>query len=166
MMNSSLSTTEHAAYIRHQLKTQYGWTSRQVSVKARSYSMGSSIDVRIKDASVPIAVVKEIAQKAERIDRDPSGEILSGGNRFVSVSYDSDVLQAMGERWSPAVEAAAGQLADGDDHSLIAITGTAMYVGRSSRGMWALWGKGGHIQDGWELASIARAVAVRMVGAP
>ena len=48
----------------------------------------SSINIDIKTL-VSKSAVKEIAQKYEKIDRcEVTGEILSGGNTFVSVNYD------------------------------------------------------------------------------
>lgn len=86
-----VSCTEAAALIRAALKAR-GWSSRKVSVRAESYSMGSSLHVVIKDASVPLLEVKAIAEEHERISYDScSGEILSGGNRFVNVSYSHGV---------------------------------------------------------------------------
>lgn len=167
MMNKSLSTTEHAAYIRHTLKTEHGWNSRHVSVKARYYSMGSSIDVRIKDASVALSVVEEIANKAERIDRcEISGEILSGGNRYVHVSYDSDVLQAMGKQFEPAVEAANEERKTRSANCLIPIAGTPFLLGSTGNGyglsVWSTGEYGSHIRDCYDVAETARLIAIRM----
>lgn len=104
------STTDAAAAIRSELKT-LGITSRQVSVRTDSYSLGSSIDIRIKDASVPLSVVREVAERFEEVRRcEVTGEILSGGNRFVDVAYTSEVLDAVG---APLVALLAGLEADG-----------------------------------------------------
>ena len=91
-----MNTTEYAAKIRKELKEKHGWNSRQVSVRADYYSMGSSIHVEIKDASIPLGVVKEIAEQAERISRcEVTGEILGGGHRFVEVRYSREAEEAI-----------------------------------------------------------------------
>lgn len=165
---ASLSTTDHAAAIRAQYKAK-GWNARKISVRASYYSMGSSIYVTIKDASIPMAEAEAIAKGAERIDRcEFSGEILCGGNRFVDVKYDSAVLEAMGAQYLDAVKAAAANLkAEGEnDNHLYPIGDTGLMVGRGSNGYgFSLWSEQGHLsQHGNYLDSIARAVAIKMVG--
>lgn len=162
----SKSTAEHASDIRRALKTRHGWTSRQVSVTSRCYSMGSSIDVRIKDPNVPLSAVKAIANKAERIDRCPySGDILSGGNRYVHVSYDYDTLEAMGQAWLPAVTAAEATRRPQDDNALLPVAGTPYLIGKGSNG-WgcSVWGEDGHISQCNDLRGCAEVIAVRMAG--
>lgn len=96
------TAAEDAAKIRAELKRVRGWTSSQISVKSDSYSMGSSIDVTIKAAGIKLAVVKEIAKEFERVRRcEYSGEILSGGNRYVSVKFDWEFLDSLAKRYEP-----------------------------------------------------------------
>ncbi|MDE2098352.1 MAG: hypothetical protein KGL39_13950 [Patescibacteria group bacterium] len=86
-----MNTTESARIIRTELK-KLGITSRQVSVRTDYYSMGSAIRITVKDPAVSLHQVTEIAQPHEDIDRDSvTGEILSGGNTYVTVEYDMDV---------------------------------------------------------------------------
>lgn len=116
------STTDHAANIRAELK-RAGYSSRQVSVKSDYYSMGSAIRIRIKDAKVPISLVKAIAEPAEDISRDQFGEILSGGNRFVTISYDHDAAEALAAPYVEPVKAALAKLENGNDRSLVPVEG-------------------------------------------
>jgi hypothetical protein len=82
-----IGTTERAALIRAELKAKHKWSSRDVSVKADHFSMGSAIRISIKNPDVSLAAVKAIAEAHESISRDEStGEILSGGNRYASCS--------------------------------------------------------------------------------
>lgn len=90
------TVAEHAKQIRKTLKAA-GISSKQVSVRSESYSMGSSINITIRDLSVPYAVVKAAASEHERIDRDENGEILSGCNRYVSIDLDHDAVKAIAE---------------------------------------------------------------------
>lgn len=82
-----------AARIRKALKAELGLTSRQVSVRSERYSMGSSIDVYIKEPLVSKEKVQEIADRERKVRYcEASGEVLSGGNRFVDVQYSLDHL--------------------------------------------------------------------------
>jgi hypothetical protein len=108
-----ISVTEAAATIRAQLKAR-GWNNKQVSVRSQSYSGGSSLHVSVKDPRVPLAVVKEIAESFEDIDRDHfTGEILAGGNRYVHVEFDSDATEWL-------VDGVAAMLPD-DTASLVSV---------------------------------------------
>jgi hypothetical protein len=92
-----MNATEYAAQIRSTLKKAHGWSSRQVSVRSEYFSMGSSIDVIVKDPAIPLPVVKAVAEQAESIRRcEVTGEILSGGNRYVSVRYSHEAQQTIG----------------------------------------------------------------------
>lgn len=80
MANSPLNP---AAKLRAALKTA-GFSAQQVTVRQRN----STLDVTIRDAAVSQAQVKAIAGAFESVRRDEaSGEILIGGNVFVSVEY-------------------------------------------------------------------------------
>lgn len=92
-----MTKKEKAADIRKKLKA-LGWTRTMVSVRGD----GSAIHVTIKDASVPLHKVKEIAEAHEKIDRcHISHEILSGGNTFVFVDYDDDLVGAKADELEP-----------------------------------------------------------------
>jgi len=82
-------SAEKAKLIREQFK-KLGINSRQVSVTAPYYG---SIRVSVKDLSVNIEQLQQIASQYETVHYcHVSQEILSGGNTFVSVSYDWKVL--------------------------------------------------------------------------
>lgn len=62
-----------------------GITNKQVSCRG-DYN---SINCRVKDLSIDLEVVKQIAYDYEKINLcEYSGEILAGGNTFVFVKYD------------------------------------------------------------------------------
>lgn len=156
------TTTDQAAIIRETLKTKHGWTSRQVGIRAEYFSMGSAIRVTIKDASVIPSVVEAIANKAEKISRDQWGEILSGGNTYVTVSYDRDVIEQMGARWAGAVDAAYLELATADHNSLIPIAGSPFLLGRDNNGHgFSLW-REGHQGNYYSLDEVARGLGRKM----
>lgn len=72
---------ESARSIRQELKRQFPQT--KFSVRLDRYSMGEAIDIRWTDG-VATEKVEAIASKYEDISRDErTGEILSGGNRYV-----------------------------------------------------------------------------------
>lgn len=157
------STTDRAAQLRAALKAK-GWTSRDVSVRAEYYSMGSSIHVVIKNPDVPFAPVEEAANQHERIDRDGFGEILSGGNRFVHVSYSPTADAALAARYTDAVSTAARELdALTEANRLIPIGATGFMVGRGANGWgYSLWGDGGHIQTANTPDYFASILAIRL----
>ncbi len=158
------STTERAAIIRAALKAK-GWTGRDVSVRADYYSMGSSIDIRIKNPAVPSAIVKKIAEEHERIHRcEITGEILGGGNRYVSVTYTSEALAALAKPYAERVRQILTERPISDT-SLYAIEGTPFLLGHSDEHRATLWHKdSGHLGQYWPGAveEIAASIAVRM----
>lgn len=153
------STTERSAIIRSALKA-LGYTSRDVSVKSDYYSMGSSIRVSIKRAAVPLALVERIAHEHESIDRDQFGDILSGGNRFVFVSYSQDALTELAKPYIDAVQRAVDATPE-DNSRLTTVEGTAFMVGRRPFAM-ALWSEHGHLFEARCVEELARGIAIRL----
>jgi hypothetical protein len=83
-----------SSLIRNSLKQQ-GFNNRQVSVVQSSIS---SVYVTIKDYKVNFKKVKEEVEKFEKVRHCPhTGEILSGGNLFVFVSYDGKTVKQYAE---------------------------------------------------------------------
>ena len=157
------STTDRAAQIRAAFKAK-GWTSRDISVRAEYYSMGSSIHVVIKNPDVPFEPVERAANEHERIDRcEYSGEILSGGNRFVHVSYSTEARAILTARYADVVNLAKAELdARPDSNCLIPIGSTTYMLGRGNNGWgYSLWGDGGHIQTANEAECLASLVAIK-----
>ena len=94
-----ISTTAAAAIIRKTLKF-LGWNSRAVSVRTAYFAGGSSLRIRIKTATVPSTVVYAVAQLFESVARcSYTGDILSGGNTYLSVDYDSNARFTLGRPW-------------------------------------------------------------------
>ena len=83
-MKTYESATEIAKKIRKELKAQ-NITSKQVSVTSEYFSMGQAVRVSIKNDSVNPELVKSIAEPYSRIDRDAFGEILGGGNTYITI---------------------------------------------------------------------------------
>jgi len=136
-----ITAAEAAARIRTELKRAHGWTSRQVSVRAENFSLGSAVNVVIKDAAIPLPIVKRIAERAEDIRRDHTGEILSGGNRYVSVHYSDEAMRIFARRYVDAVQRAVTDLGEGDTSRLVPVAGTDFLVGRSDGWRLTLWDK-------------------------
>lgn len=158
------SATDRAAQIRAALKAK-GWSSRDVSVRAEYYSMGSSIYVVIKNPDVPLIPVEDAANQHERIDRDQWGEILSGGNRFVFVRYSLEASELLAARYVDVVTAAAKDLdADPNTNCLFPIGTTGFLIGRGANGWgYSLW-KDGHIQTANAPEHLATLLAVKLQG--
>ncbi len=135
-----MTTQERAKAIRQALKREHGWTAKHVSVRSHLYSMGSSIRIVIKDATVLRPAVERIANEHESVRRcEYSGDILSGGNRFVFVEYSEEARQAMAEPYKAPVSAAMAELAPDDDRTLKPVKGTGAHVGRNSKWLFGLW---------------------------
>lgn len=69
------------------------FNNRQISIR-ESGNSSTRIDVKIKDLSIDAKAVKRAVDEYEKIDRcHASYEILSGGNTFIFVQYDSSVIR-------------------------------------------------------------------------
>lgn len=85
-----MTRKDKAATIRKDLKA-LGWSGRQVSVRV---CRGSSIYVTVKDPTVSLHKVEKIAMPYQSVRRcEYSGEILSGGNTFITVEYDRNLVR-------------------------------------------------------------------------
>jgi len=84
-----MNLKEKVKKIKEELK-KLGYTNRKISVRSSS----CSIKCIIKDLTININDIKEITKKYENIYRDPNGEILSGGNTFINVSYDFYIYES------------------------------------------------------------------------
>ncbi len=99
---TSKTTAERTAEIRRILKGEHDYTSRDVSVRV---TPGHSIRVVMKSAHVDEAIVNEVAHRFETVHRDErTGDILRGGNTFVSVDWDSDLITATAAPFVEALE--------------------------------------------------------------
>ena len=130
-------TKERAQELRSLLKRQHGWTGRQVSVRTDNYSMGSTLRVEIKDPSVPLPLVERLAEEHESVRRcEITHDILSGGNRYVSVSYSSEARQALAAPLLDDVQIALDELdtLERGTSALIPVGSTGYLVGRSGNG--------------------------------
>lgn len=69
-----------------------------IPTKGISIRCDSSINVKIKDLTVDVDKVKEVLAPYESVRRcDYTGEILQGGNTFLFVSYDWEVIRDASE---------------------------------------------------------------------
>jgi len=135
MSNSTYTTAaQDAAKIRTELKSRYGWTSRQISVKSDTFSMGSSIDVTIKATGIKLADVKAIAEQFDRVRRcEVTGDILGGGNRYVNVQFDWEFLGTLAKRFElmldelPITPSSLSAVHVGEEMFLIGRTGSLQY---------------------------------------
>jgi hypothetical protein len=98
-------TVEISKAIRSALKAA-GYGKADVSVHNDSYSMGSTVYVKIKRPEISLSKVEAIADPFARVDRDSAtGEILGGGNCFVDVAYADGALDAAAARIEEQVAA-------------------------------------------------------------
>lgn len=178
----SLSTVEAAKEIRESLKAA-GIKRSQVSVRSHLYSLGSTIRVKVKDPNLDLLVVQKVAAGYRRVHRDErTGDILSGGNRFVDVVYDRDALVERSKRFLPWIvraknrlhdlEAESGEPArtnlllakieDGPDASDL----RGLFLGRCDHhpGTYRVWGEfyGKHVDVlGYDASALAEGLAIQ-----
>jgi hypothetical protein len=90
--------------LRKELK-EHGYSNRKVSVTCSYGGYSERIDVTIKDLSIPIKEIKEIANKYKSIsDCEVTHEILEGGNTYIFVKYDYDTLSNAIKKKIPEAE--------------------------------------------------------------
>ena len=110
-----MTATEIATQIRTRLKSEMGLTGKQVSVKAKSFSMGQSVDIFVK-AITDFRKIEGIAYEFQHIRRDEvTGEVLSGGNTYISVEPDWDFRSALSLSLMEVSSAIWGKLAEDGD---------------------------------------------------
>jgi len=137
------SAAESAATIRAAFKAK-GWGQKHVSVRCENYAGGSSVHVEIKSPEVDEFEAEEIARGEESISRcEITGEILSGGNRFVDVKHSSECREILARRHNDALWTAIGRLWAAGDASLLESVTDHVQVGFShgpgSRNSLRLW---------------------------
>lgn len=120
------TAAQDAATVRAELK-RLGFNSRSVSVRSESYSMGSSVNVEVKDPRLPLWIADRIVRAtAEHIRYDEmNGEILSGGNRFAHARHSDGCREILGRRHEPALLGAINKAeAAKDPNSIFRIEGS------------------------------------------
>jgi len=133
------TAAESTKIIRTELK-KIGISNRRVSVRAENYSMGSSINIEIKDATIAMSTVKAIAEKQERIDRcEITGDILSGGNRYLHISYSTEASAERAAPYIDAVREAMEAIGTEPTNALTSITGTGILLGSDRNMGFQLW---------------------------
>ncbi len=135
-----------------------GINSRQVSVRADNYSMGSSIDVTIRDAAISPGQVVPVAYKVERVDRcEITGEILSGGNTYVHVAYSEDVRAERCKELAAEIDRAILKVEHGSN-ALVPVEGHELFIGAGKwEGEFAIWNDH-HIAQGRTSLELAAAI--------
>lgn len=144
-----ITAKESAKRIREEIKERFGLNSRQVSVQSDAIS----ISVKVKDPDAPIKEIRKIAKKYESIDYDhATGEILSGGNLYVSTVASREVHQAWRERYHEAVEKALDELAKTEPGYHVKIAeggGFRISVDRQRPYIVQIWNESGHVADSY-----------------
>jgi len=109
-----MGRTKHGTFettadrIRAALKAA-GYKAKAVTVREPHYG---DITVTIRDASIQLGPVKELASSFRNVRHDEAtGEILSGGNTFVDVEYHADVLAPVAAAIEARLQAAPANIA-------------------------------------------------------
>ena len=83
-----MTDRERVSAIRQALKEK-GYTSRRVGVSYHIAGLSAVIRVTIKEPNIDKGEIENLVKGFSEIDIDErTGEILEGGNTFVSVHYD------------------------------------------------------------------------------
>lgn len=129
----SESTSDSAARLRAAYKAK-GWNARMISVRVGHFSCGA-VHVTVRDPRVPFEEAERMARAtAERLDRDSlTGEILNGGNIYVSVAHSNECKAVLARRHLAALEAAVVRLRSGSER-LVRVAGTDWWVGADNGG--------------------------------
>ncbi len=139
MTTTNLTTTDEARLLRAAYKA-LGWSSRKISVRSEYFSLGSAINVTVKDASVDYAEAKRMAEDLERVRRcEITHDILGGGNTYVSVDLSRDVqneiaaehLVPCGDAMLELVDLSVGVHAD--------VAGTKCSIARENAWSYRVW---------------------------
>jgi hypothetical protein len=86
-------SSKTAKEIREALKAA-GFGRALVSVRNDSYSMGSTVHVKVRRADIALDAIEAIARPHEIVRRDEQGDILGGGNTHIDVEYETGALDA------------------------------------------------------------------------
>lgn len=154
------TAAEAAADVRAAYKAE-GWNSRMISVRADNYSMGSALRIEIKDARIPLWKARNLAEGKEEILRcEYSGEILSGGNRYVTVTVSDDARKAKAAPYLDAVAKADAELQTSTGSGTLIEIIPGYCLGRGMHGMyWSLWSER-HLSECTSLAEISYVLAI------
>lgn len=92
-----MTNKERSKAIREEIK-KLGYNTKQVSVRSRYCGYSDATDITVKDLNCDIKAIEKACTKFESIDYDQySGEILSGGNTYISVKWDYEALKKVEE---------------------------------------------------------------------
>lgn len=81
-----------------------GIDTKKVSVRCEPCGYSERVSITLKDINININEVESIVKDFEYIDRDEkSYEILEGGNTYVFVQYDYNIIKEANEKYNPLV---------------------------------------------------------------
>ena len=88
-----MKTIEWKQSVKDDLK-KAGYNTREVSVREQDCGYSRALTITVRDASVSLKNIQEIASRHESIDRcERTGEILSGGNRYIDVELKEEIKE-------------------------------------------------------------------------
>jgi hypothetical protein len=97
-----------------------GYNSRRVSI--RTSRSGGALDVTIRCEDADPQEIKEIAENFKVVHRcQASGDILSGGNTFVFVRWDDDLIERLGRESIYKILVTPNTLAEATDYQGVTI---------------------------------------------
>lgn len=89
--------------IKNYLKEK-GIDTRKVSIRHEYPGYSEAFNITIKDINVSASEVEKLAKHFEYYETDErTGEILAGGNTFIYVNYDYDIIKELNEKYNQDV---------------------------------------------------------------
>lgn len=93
-----MTLKEKCALIRKEIK-KIGYSNRQVSVVGKPCGYSDAIHIYWKDFNLDLEAIMNIAKKYDDVGVDArTGEVLEGGNTYVSFSWDYDFISKEEEK--------------------------------------------------------------------
>ena len=88
---NSMSIKEFSNWTKKMLKEK-GFDTKGISIRGKYAGYSDALDVRVKDPNIDIAKIEKLLSKHESYERGPDGDILQGGNRYITIQYDYDAF--------------------------------------------------------------------------
>lgn len=98
-----MTNKERSKAIRETLK-KAGYKTSDFSIRSHDCGYSDATDISIKNLSIKENDIRKLLKGFESVDYDKySGEILSGGNTYISIHYDYSIVCAEGKAVEPEI---------------------------------------------------------------
>lgn len=99
-----MTNKERSKAIREELK-KAGYKTSDFSIRSYDCGYSDASRIYIKNLTIDVSKIRDLLSKFRSVDYDEaSGEILSGGNTYIIVDYDYEVVQSAEEKVQEELE--------------------------------------------------------------